>query len=434
MAVNKTSSQNSAASQVTKKPLNDLMDAIKEASSKRSPKADFKNLLAEQPTKTMSMTNRLDLNQEAKPQVKPKEKTDSPSSNQKNDVTPPKKVEPSKEGDTRKVLENSKVLVEFDGDECAAQAPSLEAEKLLTPEIQAQQIAAQIPISTLMTPEAKNEIKLASMNESDIQSWISKGQVRIEIQETPNDSPAAQLSTLAVRPEATALNTIQDNKPSGSTIFNDITTDITPEDYTSKSTVSSHGQPIAQAQISQPVATPFVQPTLTQDQLSSTFKSQQTITDLKSASTALSTIKATKPGTLTTLDKLNALNQIKDQLRQTLQKGETHLKIQLKPNEMGKVDIKLDISRDGLVTAAFKAENRETLETLTRHMLDFQNIFKDAGLQADSQGMNFSMNRNDNPESGNFKEQILSDDLFMEEVKATASSGLLAPSTINILT
>ncbi len=427
MAVNKASSQNSAASQVTKKPLNDLMDAIKEASSKRSPKADFKNLLAE-PTKTMSMVNKL----EVKPEVKPKEKTDSPPPNQKNNVTPSKRADTYKDADT---LNTDSSLTEFDDEECAAHKTSPQTDQTL-----AQQVAAHQYTNTVLATNPKDAIKLASMSESDIQNWISKGQVRIEIQETPNENPAAQLSTLATRPEttpqvaATVLNTTQDNKPSRSTDFNDLATDITPENYTSKSTDSPHSQPIPQTQIPQTMATPFVQPTLAQDQLSSTFKSQQTITDLKSTGTASSTIKATKPGTLTTLDKLNALNQIKDQLKQTLQKGETHLKIQLKPNEMGKVDIKLDISRDGLVTAAFKAENRETLETLTRHMLDFQNIFKDAGLQADSQGMNFSMNRNDNPESGNFKGQILSDDSFMEEVKTLASSGLLDPSTINILT
>jgi hypothetical protein len=101
---------------------------------------------------------------------------------------------------------------------------------------------------------------------------------------------------------------------------------------------------------------------------------------------------------------------------------------------MGKVDIKLDISRDGLVTAAFKAENRETLETLTRHAIDFQNIFNEAGLQADSQGMNFSMSRGNHDEQNSFGEMLSAETTpELEEVKAI-NSGLLPSSQINILT
>ncbi|WP_033444500.1 flagellar hook-length control protein FliK [Candidatus Odyssella thessalonicensis] len=106
--------------------------------------------------------------------------------------------------------------------------------------------------------------------------------------------------------------------------------------------------------------------------------------------------KIQKTAGFTPLEKLNALQQIKDNLRQSLHKGETHLNIQLKPYELGKVEIKLDISRDGMVSALFKAENKETLEVLNRHSQDFQNIFKDAGLNADAQGMSFSMSQQHN--------------------------------------
>lgn len=121
-----------------------------------------------------------------------------------------------------------------------------------------------------------------------------------------------------------------------------------------------------------------------------------------------SSAKVQKAATLTGFDKLAALKQIKDQLQQGLKKGETHLNIQLKPYELGKVDIKLNISRDGIVSAFFTAENRETLEVLTRHSQDFQNLFKDSGLQADSQGMNFSLSQHQQeaPEP-KFKSQLI---------------------------
>ncbi|MBW8310007.1 MAG: flagellar hook-length control protein FliK [Candidatus Paracaedibacteraceae bacterium] len=135
--------------------------------------------------------------------------------------------------------------------------------------------------------------------------------------------------------------------------------------------------------------------------------------------------KVHKPATLTTLDKFAALNQIKEQLRQGLRKGETHLNIQLKPNDLGKVEIKLDISREGMVSALFKAENRETLEVLNRHSQDFQNLFKEAGLQADSQGMNFSMSQQHQQESfdSNVKGPVIkANQDQLVEIVATAQS------------
>lgn len=147
--------------------------------------------------------------------------------------------------------------------------------------------------------------------------------------------------------------------------------------------------------------------------------------------------KIQKTAGFSSVEKLNALQQIKDNLRQSLRKGETHLNIQLKPYELGKVEIKLDISRDGMVSALFKAENKETLEVLNRHSQDFQNIFKDAGLQADSQGMSFSMSQqHNNPGETEFAFQtrpsIQEEELEIAAAPSVPMTPSLSSSSIDI--
>ncbi len=419
MAVTKASSQRMAASQVTKKPLNDLMDAIKEASAQGSKKPDFKNFLAapiaakKVDSDPVKVTNKIDLPKKEPNAIKSEpHDLETPSNQSDHEVSP--------------------LDVDIDLDECRS------ADQQETHQNNLGYITmVQAGTTELTTPKTES-LRIASMKEEDIQEWINQGRVKIELVEQTSPSPVTDQSSVLATQTAYGANRIQDHaeqnhiqRQDNELNFNDA--DNFTEPLSGQST-SSH--PLEQSLVIQQQQVPIVQPIVAPTELQNTQKSpqQQNLSDLKVNATSTSSVKGTKAATLTTLDKLNALNQIKEQLKQSLQKGETHLKIQLKPHEMGKVDIKLDISREGAVTAAFKAENRETLETLMRHAVDFENLFKDAGLQADSQGMNFSMNQGDHPDQQSFEATVYSEDLPpLEEVKIT-TSGLLLSSQINILT
>jgi hypothetical protein len=438
MAVTKASAQKMTASQVTKKPLNDLMDAIKDASTKGQKKTDFKNLLAEP----------IAFKPPESTPIKTAQKQE-PRTTSRDEITPtPRRTESTPEKTESGDVKNqntltTKPIVEtgIDLDECTSEIEQgFEQNPLMS--ITTQPAAPQSQDLKLEAP------RLAHTNETDIQEWMKKGRVQIEmIDQTSIKTSDAEINQNLTPEQAQhSLSSIQStHNTKQRELTQPETLPLHPKfnvDYgetglsieTTLSTTPSHTPETPQT--NQQIQTPVVQPIMSPAELQPLQKGtpQQTGSDLKVSATTTSSIKGAKPATLSTLDKLNALNQIKDQLKQSLQKGETHLKIQLKPHEMGKVDIKLDISRDGLVSALFKAENRETLETLTRHAVDFQNIFKDAGLQADSQGMNFSMSREDHPDQKTFDGIVYTDDLpTLEEVKAT-SSGLLPSSQINILT
>ncbi|MBP2229143.1 hypothetical protein J2847_002437 [Azospirillum agricola] len=77
--------------------------------------------------------------------------------------------------------------------------------------------------------------------------------------------------------------------------------------------------------------------------------------------------------------------------------------INLHPAELGRIDIKLDIGADGRVNAMVAVEKAQTLELLQRDSRGLERALQDAGLQADSNSLNFSLRGEGNPFQGNAK-------------------------------
>ncbi len=65
--------------------------------------------------------------------------------------------------------------------------------------------------------------------------------------------------------------------------------------------------------------------------------------------------------------------------------------INLHPAELGRIDIKLDIGADGRVSAMVAVEKAQTLELLQRDSKGLERALQDAGLQTDSNSLNFSL-------------------------------------------
>lgn len=74
--------------------------------------------------------------------------------------------------------------------------------------------------------------------------------------------------------------------------------------------------------------------------------------------------------------------------------------INLHPAELGRIDIKLDIGADGRVNATVAVERAQTLELLQRDSRSLERALQDAGLQTDSNSLNFSLRGEGNPFAG----------------------------------
>lgn len=71
--------------------------------------------------------------------------------------------------------------------------------------------------------------------------------------------------------------------------------------------------------------------------------------------------------------------------------------INLHPAELGRIDIKLDIGVDGRVSAMVAVERAQTLELLQRDSRGLERALQEAGLQTDSNSLNFSLRGEGNP-------------------------------------
>jgi flagellar hook-length control protein FliK len=90
------------------------------------------------------------------------------------------------------------------------------------------------------------------------------------------------------------------------------------------------------------------------------------------------------------LDKINTLMQVKDHFQNMLKNQQTHLKINLIPQDLGGIEITIDFSKETVMATLIRAERRETMELLAKHAQDINQLFHEAGLQANLADMNFT--------------------------------------------
>ncbi|MDF1791362.1 MAG: flagellar hook-length control protein FliK [Thalassobaculaceae bacterium] len=84
-------------------------------------------------------------------------------------------------------------------------------------------------------------------------------------------------------------------------------------------------------------------------------------------------------------------DQVAVKLSSTAKEGGGKVTIRLSPEELGKVDIKMEISKDGLVRAVVSADRPETLELLQKDAKGLERALQNAGLQTDGESLEFDL-------------------------------------------
>ncbi len=83
------------------------------------------------------------------------------------------------------------------------------------------------------------------------------------------------------------------------------------------------------------------------------------------------------------------VEQIKVQIEKGLQQGATSIKVQLSPQDLGRVEVKLNVQSDGSVKATVIADRADTLNMLRNDSTGLQQALRGAGLNADSSSLSF---------------------------------------------
>ncbi len=86
-----------------------------------------------------------------------------------------------------------------------------------------------------------------------------------------------------------------------------------------------------------------------------------------------------------------AAEQVAVQVHRAVKEGLDEITIQLKPAELGKIEVKLTVASDKSVTGTVVADNQATLTLLQKDSSSLQRALQDAGLQAQAGCMEFSL-------------------------------------------
>ncbi len=95
-------------------------------------------------------------------------------------------------------------------------------------------------------------------------------------------------------------------------------------------------------------------------------------------------------------------DQVAVEIRKGVAAGKDSITIKLNPAELGKIDVKMEISDDGTLRASIAVEKSETLDMLQKDARGLERALQNAGLQADSGSLNFSLRGEGNNHANEF--------------------------------
>lgn len=90
----------------------------------------------------------------------------------------------------------------------------------------------------------------------------------------------------------------------------------------------------------------------------------------------------------------DAVEQVKVNIIKSAVKGVDKIDVSLKPQELGNIEIKMQISKDGKLNAHIIASRPETMELLQKETASLEQAFRDAGFQTEDGGLSFSLQDN----------------------------------------
>jgi flagellar hook-length control protein FliK len=93
--------------------------------------------------------------------------------------------------------------------------------------------------------------------------------------------------------------------------------------------------------------------------------------------------------------------QISVKITKALQAGTDKISIQLKPAELGRVDVKMEMTHDGRVMTVVTAEKQDTLDLLRRDSSELQKALADAGLNSGDMQFNLKGQEQQTADAGN---------------------------------
>ncbi|MEX2451984.1 MAG: flagellar hook-length control protein FliK [Rhodospirillales bacterium] len=104
-------------------------------------------------------------------------------------------------------------------------------------------------------------------------------------------------------------------------------------------------------------------------------------------------------GTKFNVPRQAVMDQITVNISRAVAAGLDKINIQLKPESLGRIEVQLEMAKDGKVSAVIHANNKDTLDLLQRDGKELVKALQDAGLQLDESDIEFNL-RGQNTQAG----------------------------------
>jgi flagellar hook-length control protein FliK len=118
------------------------------------------------------------------------------------------------------------------------------------------------------------------------------------------------------------------------------------------------------------------------------------------------------------------------------QSGKTRFELRLDPADLGRIDVRIDVDRNGQVTSHLTVEKPETLTMLQQDAPQLQQALNDAGLKTGSGGLQFSLRdqsssgqNGGNQTGGNAQQLVINEDDSVSAAIAGQSYGRMLGAT-----
>ena len=117
--------------------------------------------------------------------------------------------------------------------------------------------------------------------------------------------------------------------------------------------------------------------------------------DMSSLRAAETARAAERPGTAAGTARFTPANagSLAAQIAAKFQNGDRKFEIRMDPPELGRIQVKMQVSNDNRVQAILSAERPETLNDMRQHARELERALEEAGLQLDHDGLSFELSQ-----------------------------------------
>jgi hypothetical protein len=106
---------------------------------------------------------------------------------------------------------------------------------------------------------------------------------------------------------------------------------------------------------------------------------------------AVESVRIHTPATPQLLHRADISEQVHVALKQAVRQGVDEITVQLRPEELGRIEVKIDLRHDGLTRVSFLIDKPGTFDAIQRDAAQLERMLQDAGVRADAGSMQFNL-------------------------------------------